>query len=61
MFKSIVDAANSPAIAEEVEAVICRAIGNAPVDGVLNNCLGALGTAGADQVAELVKQVALRG
>jgi hypothetical protein len=32
---------------------------NAPDDGVLNSQLSALGTAGADQVAQLLKQVAL--
>ena len=61
MYRSIIHAADLPAIAEEVRRIIRRAISNAPAAGVLNNCVRALGTAGADQVADLVKQVAFRG
>jgi hydroxymethylcytosylglucuronate/cytosylglucuronate synthase len=60
VFKSIIDAATSQEISDEVATIIRKAIYNAPVDGVLNPCLSVLGTAGADQVAQLVKQAALR-
>ena len=60
IYKSLIDAANSQQRREEVATVIRNALANAPEDGVLNPKLAALGTAGADQVAQLVEQVALR-
>jgi hydroxymethylcytosylglucuronate/cytosylglucuronate synthase len=58
--KTIIGAAASRDMSGKVEAIIRNAVLNAPADGVLNSQLSALGTAGADQVAELLKQVALR-
>jgi len=60
IYKSIIDAANSHDLSDDVSTIIRNAVFNAPVDGVLNPHLSALGIAGADQVAQLVKQVALR-
>ncbi len=60
MFESMIAAAASPALSAEVSTMIREAVCNAPDDGVLNNSLSAVGIAGADQVAQLVKQVALR-
>jgi hydroxymethylcytosylglucuronate/cytosylglucuronate synthase len=60
IFNSIIDAATSQEVATEVTTIIRNAINNAPVDGVLNPYLSVLGIAGADQVAQLVKQTALR-
>jgi hydroxymethylcytosylglucuronate/cytosylglucuronate synthase len=60
MFKSIIGAATSQDLSDEVSTMIRKAVCNAPDDGVLNRCLSALGIAGADQVAQLVKQVVLR-
>jgi hydroxymethylcytosylglucuronate/cytosylglucuronate synthase len=60
IYKSIIDAAASQEIADEVATVIRKSVCNAPVDGVLNPCLSEFGIAGADQVAQLVKQIALR-
>jgi hypothetical protein len=39
--------------------MIGKALDSAPDNGVLNPRLSALGVAGADQVAQLVKQIAL--
>jgi len=58
MFRSIIEAARSQAVVEEVAAMIRNSVNNAPVDGVLTNCIEALGAAGAQQVADLVKAVA---
>lgn len=58
LYKSLIDAAASREITQEVETIIRKAVNNAPVDGVLNRSLSELGIAGADQVAELVNQVA---
>jgi hydroxymethylcytosylglucuronate/cytosylglucuronate synthase len=58
MFLSIIEAARSPAIVEEVAAMIRNSVHNAPADGVLINCIEALGAAGAKQIADLVKRVA---
>jgi len=58
MFLSIIQAARSPAIVEEIAAMIGNLVHNAPADGVLMNCIEALGDAGANQVADLVKRVA---
>jgi len=60
IFKSMIAAATSPDLSGEVSTVIRKAVTNAPDDGVLNPQLSALGIAGADQVAQLVRQVALR-
>jgi hydroxymethylcytosylglucuronate/cytosylglucuronate synthase len=58
MFRSIVEAARSPAIVEEVATMIGSSVHNASADGVLINCIEALGAGGAQQVADLVKRVA---
>jgi UDP-N-acetylglucosamine:LPS N-acetylglucosamine transferase len=60
MFESMIAAAASPALSDVVSRMIREAVCNAPDDGVLDHCLSAVGIAGADQVAQLVKQVALR-
>jgi hydroxymethylcytosylglucuronate/cytosylglucuronate synthase len=60
IYKSIIDAATSQDLSDEVSAIIRKAVCNAPDDGVLNSRLSGLGIAGAGQVAQLVKQVALR-
>ena len=60
IYKSIIHAATSQEIATEVARTIRKAVCNAPVDGVLNASLSELGLKGANQVAQLVKQVALR-
>jgi hydroxymethylcytosylglucuronate/cytosylglucuronate synthase len=60
MFESIIGAAASQDLSDEVSTMIREAVCNAPDDGVLNHRLSAVGIAGADQVAQLVKQVALR-
>ncbi len=58
LYKSLIDAAASREITQEVATIIRKAVDNAPVDGVLNHSLSELGIAGADQVAELLKQIA---
>jgi hydroxymethylcytosylglucuronate/cytosylglucuronate synthase len=58
-FQSIINAAASKQAHEEVLAVIRRVLSNAPADGILDSNLRALGTAGAEQVAQLITQVAL--
>jgi hydroxymethylcytosylglucuronate/cytosylglucuronate synthase len=60
IYKSIINAATFQDLSDEVSTMIRKAVLNAPDDGVLNPRLSALGIAGADQVAQLVKQVALR-
>jgi hydroxymethylcytosylglucuronate/cytosylglucuronate synthase len=60
LFESIIGAAASRELSNEVSSTIRKAVCNAPDDGVLNYSLSAVGIAGADQVAEMVKQVALR-
>jgi hydroxymethylcytosylglucuronate/cytosylglucuronate synthase len=60
VYKSIIAAATSQEVADEVAMVIRNAVLNAPANGVLNHFLPDLGIAGAEQVAELVKHVALR-
>jgi hydroxymethylcytosylglucuronate/cytosylglucuronate synthase len=61
VYKAIIDASSSPDISEEVLTVIRTTISNSPSDGVLNNkYLPELGVAGAIQVAELLKEIALR-
>jgi hydroxymethylcytosylglucuronate/cytosylglucuronate synthase len=57
-YRSIIDAAASKELSEEVAAVIRRAVFNAPGDGILDPGLHALGIAGAEQVARLIEQVA---
>jgi hydroxymethylcytosylglucuronate/cytosylglucuronate synthase len=60
IYLSIIDASNTPAKSDEIKGLIRRVLSNAPQDGVLNPQLSALGFAGADQVAQLVKRVGLR-
>ena len=61
MYEAMIAAAASPERSGEVATIIRNAVRGASDDGVLNPQLSALGSAGADQVAELVKQVARRG
>jgi hydroxymethylcytosylglucuronate/cytosylglucuronate synthase len=61
IYSSIISAANSNTIADEVATVIREAVVKAPADGILNHFLPELGFEGANQVAKLVTQVALRG
>jgi hydroxymethylcytosylglucuronate/cytosylglucuronate synthase len=60
IYQSIIDAACSTHLSEQVAAIIRNAVSCAPGDGVLDPGLHALGIAGAEQVAELITQVALR-
>jgi hydroxymethylcytosylglucuronate/cytosylglucuronate synthase len=60
IYKSIIDAATSQDLSDEISKIIRESVFNASDDGVLNPRLSGLGIAGADQVAQLVKQVALR-
>ena len=58
IYQSIVDAAASQEVADEVATIIRRDIHNAPPNGVLNlELLTRLGSAGASQVAQLIKEV----
>ena len=59
-YQSVIDAASSKELSEEVANVIRRAVSSAPDEGILNPGLHALGVAGAEQVARLIEQVALR-
>jgi hypothetical protein len=59
-YQSIIDAASSKELSGEVADVIRRAVFNAPDDGILDPGLRALGIAGAEQVAQLIEQVARR-
>jgi|SRR5689334_4281075 len=60
LYKSLIDAAASREIVQDVETIIRKAVNNAPADGVLNHSLAELGIDGADQVAGLVKEVGSR-
>ena len=60
IFRSIADAVASRDLSDEIATVIRKAITSAPDDGVLDPRLHALGVTGADQVAQLVEQVARR-
>jgi len=59
IYQSMITAAASPELSNEVSAIIRKAVSNAPGDGVLSPRLSSLGIAGADQVAQLVTQVAM--
>ena len=59
-YQSVIDAASSKDLSEQVANVIRRAVSSAPDEGILNPGLHALGIAGAEQVARLIEQVALR-
>ena len=59
IYRSIVDAAASTERCHEVATMIRNNVSRAPQDGVLDPRLHALGIAGADQVAQLIEQVAL--
>jgi hypothetical protein len=56
IYQSIANAAASQEAANEIATVIRTAINNAPVDGVLTDCLPTLGVGGASQVAQLITQ-----
>jgi hypothetical protein len=56
IYQSIANAAASQEVANEIATVIRTAINNAPDDGVLHDCLPALGARGAAQVAQLITQ-----
>jgi hydroxymethylcytosylglucuronate/cytosylglucuronate synthase len=60
IFRSLIKAASSKELSDEVAALIGRAVLSAPDQGVLNFDLSALGFAGANQVAGLIEKVALR-
>jgi hypothetical protein len=60
IYQSMIAAATARDMSDEVARVIRNAVINAPNDGVLNPHLSAFGSAGADQVAQLAKQVALQ-
>jgi hydroxymethylcytosylglucuronate/cytosylglucuronate synthase len=60
IYGSIIDAASSHDLSDQVSAIIHKAVRDAPDRGVLNSAFSRLGTSGADQVAQLVKQVGLR-
>ncbi len=60
IYRSIVDAAASTERSHEIAAMIRSNVSRAPQDGVLDPRLHALGIAGAEQVARLVGEVALR-
>jgi hydroxymethylcytosylglucuronate/cytosylglucuronate synthase len=60
IYNSIIDAAASKDLSDEVATIIGKAVFNAPHHGVLNPRLSALGIAGADQVAQLVQQAAAK-
>src|SRR5579859_141471 len=59
IYRSIVGAAASTERCHEVVTMIRNNVSRAPQDGVLDPRLHALGIAGADQVAQLIEQVAL--
>jgi hydroxymethylcytosylglucuronate/cytosylglucuronate synthase len=59
IYQSIIGAARSTSDAAEIGEEISNGILGAADDGVLDPALHALGIAGADQVAQLVEQVAL--
>ena len=59
-FQSIINAAASKQARDEVLAVIRRVLSHSPAEGVLDPSLHLLGVAGADQVARLIEEVALR-
>jgi len=61
IYTSIVAAAASQQVAEEVTTIIRRGVHNAPSDGVLNLNLSKLGFAGANQVAQLIEQAMFTG
>jgi hydroxymethylcytosylglucuronate/cytosylglucuronate synthase len=58
IYQSIADAAVSPEAAEAVKTVIRKAVHDMPADGILNHCLSSLGSEGANQVAQLIRQAA---
>jgi hypothetical protein len=56
IYQSIASAAASQEVANEIATAIRTAVNNAPADGVLHDCLPALGARGAAQVAQLITQ-----
>jgi hypothetical protein len=56
IYQSIANAAASQEVANEIATAIRATINNAPVDGVLSDCLPTLGVRGASQVAQLITQ-----
>jgi hydroxymethylcytosylglucuronate/cytosylglucuronate synthase len=60
IYKSMIEAAASQDLSDEVATIIAKAVHNPSNQGVLNPRLSALGLAGAHQVAQLVEQVAKR-
>ena len=59
-YQAVIDAAASAKLSDEVTTVMRRALSNAPEGGILDPDLHALGVSGAEQVAQLITQVALR-
>jgi hydroxymethylcytosylglucuronate/cytosylglucuronate synthase len=60
IYGSMIEAAASSDLSDNVARLIRKAVCDAPPGGVLNSRLSALGFSGADQVAQVVKEVALR-
>lgn len=58
IYTSMIEATASQDLSNEVATIINQAVHNAPEEGVLNPRLSALGLSGANQVAQLVRQVA---
>lgn len=57
IYNSMIDAAASPDLSDDVSGIIAKGLCEAPEHGVLNPHLAALGFAGAEQVAQIVRQV----
>jgi hydroxymethylcytosylglucuronate/cytosylglucuronate synthase len=60
IYRSMIEAAASQDLSDQVSSIIRKAVSAAPACGVLNSRLAALGMSGADQVAQLVNEVAKR-
>jgi hydroxymethylcytosylglucuronate/cytosylglucuronate synthase len=60
IYKQIIAAANSQALSDEVLRIIRKGVSDAPADGVLNPSASEHGYAGADEVAQLLTEVARR-
>jgi hydroxymethylcytosylglucuronate/cytosylglucuronate synthase len=60
IYGSIIAAADSEDLRKRISKIITKTVNQAPEDGVLTPRLSNLGQAGAEQVAQLVQQIALR-
>jgi hydroxymethylcytosylglucuronate/cytosylglucuronate synthase len=59
-YRAIIDAAASKDLSDQVTAVMGRALSSAPAGGILDPALRTLGFAGAEQVAGIITEIALR-